>query len=91
MSEFRAKHTEASRAADKANRRLPRNGAAGPRCQAATVADGRREIKDRRASVAEVHFVDAGRPDGRQTKAHHSAGGGLEAGRGTREQSLHNA
>ena len=41
---------------------FPRNGAAGPGCQAATVADGRRETKDRRAAVAEVGFVDAGRP-----------------------------
>ena len=32
-------------AADKANRRLPWNGAAGPGCQAATVADERRETK----------------------------------------------
>ena len=27
--------------------------------------------KDRRAAVAEVCFVDAGRPEGRQTKARH--------------------
>ena len=39
--------------------------------------------KDRSAAVAEVCFVDAGRPDGRQTKTRHRAGGGLEAGRGT--------
>ena len=27
--------------------------------------------KDRRAAVAEVRFADAGRPEGRQTKARH--------------------
>ena len=40
--------------------------------------------KDRSAAVAEVCFADAGRPDERRTKARHSSGGGLEAGRGTR-------
>ena len=39
---------------------------------------------DRIGAVAEVGFVDAGRPEGRQTKTRHRAGGGLEAGRGTR-------
>jgi len=34
--------------------------------------------------VAEVCLVDAGRPDERQTKARHRAGGGLEARRGPR-------
>ena len=40
--------------------------------------------KDRRAAVAGRGLVDAGRPERRQTKARHRAGGGLEAGRGTR-------
>ena len=39
--------------------------------------------KDRRAAVAEVCFVDAGRPEGRQNESPPPSGGGLEAGRGT--------
>ena len=40
--------------------------------------------KDRSAAVAEVRFVDAGRPDGRHNESPPPVGGGLEAGRGTR-------
>ncbi len=42
-------------------------------------------MRDRSDAVAEVCFADAGRPEERHTKARHRAGGGLEAGRGTRE------
>ncbi len=35
--------------------------------------------------MAEECVLMQRRPDGRQTKARHRAGGGLEAGRGTRE------
>ena len=39
--------------------------------------------KDRRAAVAEVRFVDAGRPEGRHNESPPPSGGGLEDGRGT--------
>ena len=45
---------------------------------------GRRAKKngDRRAAVAEVRFVDAGRPEGRQTKARHRRVAGWRPGEG---------
>jgi len=66
---------------------FPRNGAVGPGCQAATVADGRsrshpNEVKDecadRSGAVAEECVLMQRRPDERQTKARHREGGGLE-------------
>ena len=62
---------------------FPRTGAAGPGCQAATVADGRRETKTDAPRWRKCDSWMQWRPERRQTKARHRAGGGLEAGRGT--------
>ena len=43
QSEFRAKRTEVREPQTRRTDAFPRNGAAGPGCQAATVADGRRK------------------------------------------------
>ena len=89
MSAFRAWRTETK--AEPQTRRtdaFPRNGAAGPGCQAATVADGRsrsnpNEVKDecadRSGAVAEGCVLKQRRPDGRQTKARLRIGNGLES------------
>ena len=63
---------------------FPRTGAAGPGCQAATVADGRRVPETDAPRWRKcVSWMQGGLKDGK-TKARHRAGGGLEAGRGTR-------
>ena len=62
---------------------FPRNGRAGPGCQAATVADGRRVPETDAPRWRKcVSWMQGGLKDGK-TKARHRAGGGLEAGRGT--------
>ena len=57
---------------------FPRNGAAGPGCQAATVADGRRKPETDAPRWRKcASWMQGGLKDGK-TKARHRAGGGLE-------------
>ena len=63
---------------------FPRTGAAGPGCQAATVADGRRVTETGATRWRKGASWMQGRPEGRHNESPPPAGGGLEAGRGTR-------
>ena len=62
---------------------FPRTGAAGPGCQAATVAGGLREPETDAPRWRKCASWMQGGPTNGKTKARHHAGGGLEAGRGT--------
>ena len=64
---------------------FPRTSAAGPGCQAATVADGRRKPETDAPRWRKGASCDAGRPEGRHTKARHLRVAGWRPGEGRKE------